>query len=109
MGVAEFTPRIVHVTASSFEEARRLTKLVLSAHLAACVNIVPKIESHYWWQGKLEQADEVLMLIKTSAEQFGALEKLIREQHSYVCPEIVAIDPKEITPAYRMWWEKESG
>jgi periplasmic divalent cation tolerance protein len=73
------------------------------------VNIVPGIESHYWWQGRVEQAGEVLLLVKTSAEQFEAVAAAVRAAHSYECPEIVALDPREIEPAYRAWWEKETG
>jgi periplasmic divalent cation tolerance protein len=101
------TPRFILVTASSLDEARKLASAVLQPHLAACVNIVPGVESHYWWQGKLERALEVLLLIKSSAEQFEALAQIIRENHSYECPEIVALDPREIAPAYHAWWQGE--
>jgi periplasmic divalent cation tolerance protein len=101
------TPRLVLVTASSVEEARRIVDAVLEAHLAACVNIVPGVESHYWWQGQREQGSEVLLLIKSSAERFDALAEVVRAHHSYECPEIVAISPEEMAPAYRAWWEGE--
>jgi periplasmic divalent cation tolerance protein len=101
------TPRLVLVIASSVEEARRIADAVLDARLAACVNIVPGVESHYWWQGQREQGNEVLLLIKSSAERFEALAEVVRAQHSYACPEIVAISPEEMTPAYRAWWGKE--
>jgi periplasmic divalent cation tolerance protein len=103
------TRRLVLVTASSLEEARRIAGALLQQRLAACVNIVPGIESHYWWQGRVEQAGEVLLLVKTSAEQFEAVAAAVRAAHSYECPEIVALDPREIEPAYRAWWEKETG
>jgi periplasmic divalent cation tolerance protein len=103
------TPRLVLVTASGIAEARRLAEAILQARLAACVNLVPGLESHYWWQGRGEQAGEVLLLIKTSAELFEALSAMVRTTHSYECPEIVAFDPREIAPAYRAWWEKETG
>jgi periplasmic divalent cation tolerance protein len=102
-----FTPRIVFVTASSMEEARKLAQGILKKHLAACVNLVPGVESHYWWKEKLETAAEILLVIKSSAEQFAALEELIRWHHSYECPEIVAIAPEQMSPDYRAWWEKE--
>ncbi len=102
-----FTPRLVFVTASSMEEARKLARGILEKDLAACVNLVPGVESHYWWQGKLETAAEVLLVIKSSAEQFEALTEVIRQLHSYDCPEIVAVAPGEISPDYRAWWEKE--
>jgi periplasmic divalent cation tolerance protein len=102
-----FTPRLVFVTASSMDEGRLLAQAVLEKHLAACVNLVPGVESHYWWQGKLETAAEVLLVIKSSAEQFEALAQVVREHHSYTCPEIVALAPEEISPEYRAWWEGE--
>ncbi len=100
-----FTPRLVFVTAASVEEARKIAQAILEKHLAACVNIIPSVESHYWWEGKLEQAAEVQMLIKSSAEQFEALTEVVRQNHSYRCPEIVAIAPGEMSPDYRAWWE----
>jgi periplasmic divalent cation tolerance protein len=100
-------PRLVLVTASSLDEARVLAAAILAKRLAACVNIVPGIESYYWWQGRLEQGQEVLLLIKTSAEQFDAVAETVRTHHSYECPEIVALDPREMAPAYRAWWEGE--
>jgi periplasmic divalent cation tolerance protein len=103
-----FTPRIVFVTAPNLEEARTLAAGILKKHLAACVNLVPGLESHYWWQGNLEKSDEILLIIKSSAEQFEDLAQHIRSHHSYDCPEIVALAPHEISPAYRAWWEKES-
>ncbi len=103
-----FTPRLVFVTASSLAEARGIAQAVLEAHLAACANILPAVESHYWWQGKLETAQEVMLIIKSSAEQFVALSKVVREKHSYECPEIVAVPPVEILPEYRAWWEREA-
>jgi periplasmic divalent cation tolerance protein len=104
-----FTPQIVFVTASSIEEARHLAQVILEKHLAACVNLVPGVESHYWWKEKLETSAEILLMIKSSAEQFEALQEVIRWKHSYDCPEIVAVAPEQISPDYRAWWEKETG
>jgi len=69
------------------------------------VNLVPGVESHYWWKSKLETSAEILLLIKSSAEQFEALRELVALHHSYECPEVVAINPAEIAPIYRQWWE----
>ena len=104
-----FNPRVVLVTASDLAEARSLAKLLVENRLAACVNLVPGVESHYWWQGKLETATEILLVIKSSAEQFEALQELVRWHHSYDCPEIVAVAPEAMSPDYRQWWEKEMG
>ena len=100
------TPRLVLVTAASVEEGRRLAGAVLEARLAACVNLVPGVESHYRWRGRVETAGEVLLLMKSSAENFEKLRALVARLHSYECPEIVALDPCEMAPAYRAWWEE---
>jgi len=102
-----FTPRLVFVTASSLQEARNLAQGLLDKHFAACVSLVPGVESHYGWQGRLETAVEVMLVIKSSAEQFEALADLVRRRHSYECPEIVSVPPAEMSPDYRAWWEGE--
>jgi periplasmic divalent cation tolerance protein len=101
-----FTPRLVLVTTSGVEEARKLAKGLLDERFAACVNLIPCVESHYWWQGKVETASEVTMVIKSSAEQFDSLAGYVRKHHSYECPEILAVAPHEISPAYRSWWDE---
>ncbi len=102
-----FSPRLVFVTASSLDEARRIAQVLLEERLAACVNFVPGLESHYWWEGKLQAAEEVLMIIKTTQEQFLTLQETVRRLHSYTCPEIVAVTPGEMAFNYRAWWQKE--
>jgi periplasmic divalent cation tolerance protein len=104
-----FSPRLVFITCPSLAEARHLARILLEKRLAACVNLVPGVESHYWWKGKLEQAAEVLLLAKSSAAQFEALRELVALHHSYDCPEVVGIDPHEIAPVYRLWWEESLG
>jgi periplasmic divalent cation tolerance protein len=104
-----FTPRIVFVTVPTLEEARNLAQGLLTKKLAACVNLVPGVESHYWWQEKLETSAEVLMLIKTTAEQFEAVAEHIRWHHSYDVPEIVALAPENMSPEYQAWWKAQAG
>jgi periplasmic divalent cation tolerance protein len=101
-----FTPLLVYVTAPNIEEARKLADSILKQHRAACVNIVPGLESHYWWQEKLEKSTEVMLVIKSSAEQFDSLAGYVRKHHSYECPEIIAVSPHKISPAYRSWWDE---
>jgi periplasmic divalent cation tolerance protein len=101
-----FTPHLVFVTAPNLEEARKLAQGILDQRLAACVNFIPGVESHYWWQGKLEKAAEVILVIKSSAEQFEALAGFVRKHHSYECPEIVSVAAHEISPGYRSWWDE---
>jgi periplasmic divalent cation tolerance protein len=104
-----FSPRIVFITAPNLEEARGLAKLILEARLAACVNLVPGVESHYWWKDMIGNASEVLLMVKSSGEQFEQLRELVSLHHSYACPEIVAVNPEEVAPAYREWWKTGLG
>src|ERR1035437_7088774 len=82
---------IVLVTAPDLKIARALAKAALQAKLIACANLVPKIESHYWWQGKIESGAEVLMIFKTQKSRLAALEKLILAKHPYDTPEFLVL------------------
>lgn len=95
--------RIVLSTAGSEEEARKIANALVERQLAACVNIVPQIESVYRWQGKMESAREWLLLIKTSAEKFAAVRDAIRELHSYDLPECISINIEDGSAAYLEW------
>jgi periplasmic divalent cation tolerance protein len=83
--------KVVFVTAPDLTTARRLAKAALKARLVACANLVPKIESHYWWQGNIESSAEVLILFKTTGSKLKALEKLITARHPYDTPEFIAL------------------
>jgi periplasmic divalent cation tolerance protein len=95
--------RIVLSTAGSQDEARKLAHHLVERQLAACVNIVPQIESIYRWQGKVESSQEWLLLIKTTAERFPAVRDAIRELHSYDLPECVALTIEDGSPDYLKW------
>ncbi len=95
--------RVILVTAPDLDTARRLIAGVLEAHLAACANIVPGIESHYWWEGTLESATECLILFKTHASRQAALETKIHELHPYDVPECIALDIHSGSAAYLRW------
>ena len=82
---------IVLVTAPDLKMARALARAALSAKLIACANLVPKIESHYWWRGKIEAGAEVLLVIKTTTARLAALEKLILARHPYNTPEFLVL------------------
>src|SRR6266404_6840369 len=77
------------VTCSSRKEARKVARLVLKKKLAACVNIVGGLESHYWWRGKLESARECLLLIKTTRARVGGVTSAVKTAHSYEVPEVI--------------------
>jgi periplasmic divalent cation tolerance protein len=95
--------RIVLSTAGSEEEARKIAHHLVEQQLAACVNIVPQIESIYRWQGKVESSREWLLVIKTSADKFAAVRDAIRELHSYDLPECIAITIDDGSAAYLEW------
>jgi periplasmic divalent cation tolerance protein len=95
--------RIVLSTTGSEEEARKIAHHLVEHQLAACVNIVPQIESVYRWQGKVESAREWLLLIKTTSARFSAVHEAIRQLHSYELPECIAIAIDDGSPNYLQW------
>lgn len=95
--------RIVLSTAGSEEEARKIAQYLVENQLAACVNIVPCIESIYRWQSKVESSREWLMLIKTTSGNFSAVKDAIRELHSYDLPECAAIAIEDGSSEYLDW------
>ena len=94
---------VVMVTAPDMALARRLAKAGLEAKLAACANIVPAIESHYWWEGKLESSNAALVIFKTQQELLPKLERIVREVHSYDNPEFVALPLTAGSRKYLAW------
>jgi periplasmic divalent cation tolerance protein len=95
--------RLVLVTAPDRKTARGLAQKALRARLAACVSLVPQLESHYWWRDKLERSTEVLLLIKTTTAHLEALEVLLLAHHPYDTPEILALEVTRGTPRYLEW------
>jgi periplasmic divalent cation tolerance protein len=98
--------RIVLSTAGSEDEARKIAHHLVEHRLAACVNIVPRVESIYRWQEKVESTEEWLLLIKTTAEKFPAVRDAIRKLHSYELPECVAISVEDGCAEYLDWIER---
>ena len=94
---------IVWVTAPDLKTARVLCHGALRQKLAACASVVPKIESHYWWNGKVESSAEVLLIFKTIRKRLPALEKFILKNHPYETPEIVACPMQSGNPSYLEW------
>jgi periplasmic divalent cation tolerance protein len=82
---------VVLVTAPGVKNARLLAKAALEARLVACASLVPKIESHYWWQGGIESSAEVLIVFKTLKTRLPALEKMIAAKHPYDTPEFLVL------------------
>jgi periplasmic divalent cation tolerance protein len=94
---------LVLVTAPDLRTARQLARAALRARLVACVNLVPRLESHYWWHGKLETSAEVLLLFKTTRAHLPALEKLILTKHPYDTPEFIVVHLSAGTSRYLRW------
>jgi periplasmic divalent cation tolerance protein len=94
---------VVLVTAPDLKTARRLARAALEARCAACVNLLPQIESHYWWQGKLDRSREVLLLLKTTGSRLKALEQIIVKGHPYDTPEFIVLPIRRGNRRYLQW------
>ena len=93
-------------TVGSAEEADRLARALVERRLAACVNVVPGVVSHYRWQGELQRDDERLLVIKTRAERIEALRDALSELHPYELPELVAFEISAGSPEYLKWLDE---
>ena len=83
--------------------ARRIGLQLVEEHCAACANVLPAVESIYWWEGKVENANETLVLFKTSADRYNALETTLRQLHPYEVPEIISFRVEQGLPEYLHW------
>ncbi|HEV3037660.1 MAG TPA: divalent-cation tolerance protein CutA [Candidatus Angelobacter sp.] len=97
---------IVLTTAGSREEARKIAHFLVERQLAACVNVIPQIESVYRWQGKVERADEWLLVIKTMDAKFSQVRDEIKKLHSYDLPECIKLDVSGGSEEYLRWIEE---
>jgi periplasmic divalent cation tolerance protein len=95
--------RIVLSTAGSRDEARKIARALVERRLAACVNIVAPVESVYRWQGEVENAQEWLLIIKTTAQAFSKVREAICELHSYDLPECVLLSIEDGSKTYLEW------
>lgn len=100
------TPLLVYCTYPEEEDARSFARQLVQQKLAACVNIVPGLESVYHWQDNIEQDSEKLLLIKTGSAQLPKLEKYIHNHHPYEVVEIIATEPDFIAADYLKWWRQ---
>lgn len=90
-------------TFPSLDQARQIGTVLVETQLAACVNLLPAVESIYRWHGKVETASEVLAVFKTSAAVFPAFQQKLAELHPYDIAEIIALSPEKIAEPYRAW------
>src|SRR6266850_1060073 len=94
---------LVFVTAPNLKTARKLARAALTARLIACANLLPRVESHYWWKEQIEHGVEVLLLLKTTTARLAALEKLIVSQHPYDTPEFIVLRVDGGNKQYLNW------
>jgi periplasmic divalent cation tolerance protein len=99
---------VVLCTAPDQAEGEHIAQVLVAERLAACVNRVPGLVSTYRWQGKVEQAAECLLIIKTSAARFEAVRERIKSMHPYEVPEIIALDITQCDADYLKWLTENS-
>lgn len=99
---------LVLSTAPDEASARRIARALLEARVAACVNLLPGVASTYWWQGRIEEAPEWLLLIKSTRARLPALQATLREAHPYDVPECIALDIAGGLPDYLQWLAQQT-
>lgn len=105
----EFAPVVILITASIDEEAEKIANKLLTQRKAACVNIIPKVQSLFWWKGELDSADEAVLIVKSKASLVDEIVSLVREFHSYEVPEVIALPLIGGNPDYLNWMSDELG
>jgi len=98
-------PVVATTTTNSIKEARELAGLLVKEKLAACVQIVPKIESVYEWEGRIQDEQEYLLVIKTREKRIGDIKRVMEKQHSYEVPEFIVLPVIEGMEEYLKWME----
>ena len=93
----------VYTTWPSIVEAEQAGRAIVEQRLAACVNILPGMVSHYWWQGKIERAEEAVMIIKTRASLAEAVRAAVKETHPYTTPAIMVLPVESLDADYHKW------
>lgn len=102
------TVMIALTTVPDSSTAERLAQGLLERRLVACVNIVPGMHSHFWWQGAVKRSDEMLVIMKTHSDRWGELEAFVRDHHPYDVPELVAFSIWTALDSYLKWIAKET-
>ena len=99
---------LVYTTWPSIVEAEKAGRTIVERRLAACVNILPGMISHYWWEGKIERAEEAVMIVKTRAALAEAVRQAVKELHSYTTPSIMVLPVDSVDADYQAWIVKET-
>lgn len=102
-GEGPVTHIVFFITTASAEEGERIARSLLEERLAACVNVVPAVRSFFWWEGKVQEETEVLLIGKGRADLFPKLQALVRALHSYTVPEIISFPITAGLPEYLSW------
>ena len=100
---------LVYTTWPSIVEAENAGRTIVERRLAACVNILPGMISHYWWEGNIERAEEAVMIVKTRAALADAVRQAVKELHSYQTPAIMVLPVEDVDPVYHAWIVTETG
>src|SRR5437588_8922617 len=103
MEIQASDPIVVLMTAASVEEATKIAEVLVNSKLAACVQVLPEIQSIYFWKGEVEREREVLMIAKTISAKFEVFQNQVRAIHSYETPEIIALPVVAGSPDYLKW------
>ena len=98
---------VLFITTASTEEAQRMAEVLLKQRKAASVNILPKVNSLFWWHGKINSAEENLLIVKTKALQLNEVIRLVKENHSYEIPAIIALPIVDGSKDYLKWLSEE--
>jgi len=99
---------VVFITTGNSAEAEKIADILVNSRKAACVNILPQVDSRFWWQGKIDSADEALLIVKTKASLLDELVSLVKENHSYEVPEIIALPIMGGNRDYLKWINSET-
>ncbi len=98
---------VLLITTATEQEAHKIAELLLNERKAACVNIVPRVDSLFWWQGKLDSAQESLLIVKTVARLLPEIIETVKKAHSYEVPEIIALPIISGNEDYLHWMDSE--
>ena len=99
---------LIYITASTFDEAKTIGRELVSSRLAACANIIDNISSMYWWEGEIQNAKEVVLILKTKESLIGELVKKVKSMHSYDLPCIVSLPISDGSRAFLDWIAEET-
>jgi len=100
--------KLVYITCRDADEAATIGKTLLDERLAACINIIDGMQSMYYWEGKLKEEEEAVLLVKTTAQHVEQIINVVRDLHSYDCPCIEVLPVEAGNPEYLQWVREET-